>query len=266
MFKIDCIGATFQNRRFNNEDNYYIENRFADIQHGDERFSLSRDDKIKSVYGVFDGLGGEKNGEEASYYAAETLSQFPAEAPIEKFYTIANEKVCSLRGHKSSKMTGTTAVILEIRDGRYICSNIGDSRGYIIRNNRITQLSQDHTSIQMLINSGLMTDEDLKNSKYHNVLSQCLGINDEEMIISPYIAREEKLHSKDIFLLCSDGLTGELSDDELKDIILNTPREAVLDRLFERAVEAGAKDNVTIVLIYVSKKGLLKGLFGKKAL
>lgn len=255
MFKIDCFGATYKNQRYNNEDNYYITKQYAELQHENEKFKKQFDDKIRNIFGVFDGLGGEDKGETASYYAAKTLSEFDLRCEIDRFYMYANEKICSLRTKNSSKMSGTTAVLIDIYNGKYICSNIGDSRAYLIRNNQIKQLSKDHTSMQMMIDSGVMTKEQLKNSKYHNVLSQCLGMNDDEIIISPYITETAILQDKDIFLICSDGLTGSLSNNELKDIILNTSKDSsVTDILFDAAVKGGARDNVTMMLIYVNEE------------
>ena len=265
MFKMDCIGATYKNQRYNNEDNYYIAKQYAELQHENEKFKMQLNDKIRNIFGVFDGLGGEDKGETASYYAAKTLSEFDLRCEIDRFYMYANEKICSLRTKNSSKVPGTTAVLIDIYNGKYICSNIGDSRAYLIRNNQIKQLSQDHTSVQMMIDSGIMTKEQLKNSRYHNVLSQCLGMKDDEIIISPCIAKTASLQDKDIFLICSDGLTGNLSDNELKNIILNAPKDSsVTDILFDAAVKGGARDNVTIMLIYVyEKKSFIKNFIGK---
>lgn len=258
MFKIKCIGATYKNHRFNNEDNYYIKGRlrgkFAKENHNDKKFSGRFNDKKRRVFGVFDGLGGEDRGEVASFYAAKILHKFDLSKKIEKYYNNANEVICGLRNKNSSKVIGTTAVLMDIKKGRFVCSNIGDSRAYIIRNDEITQLSYDHTSMQMLIDTGVMTKEELINSKYKNTLSQCLGTSEDEVIISPYIAKSEHLKDGDIFLLCSDGLTGSLSDEEIKDIILSEPKRKVRKTLYKLAEENGAKDNITMIILYVKEQ------------
>lgn len=255
MFKIYCIGATYKNKRYNNEDNYCAVNKYAELQHENEKFKVKSGDNKRCVFGVFDGLGGEDNGEVASYIGARILSCFDLRMDLSDFYSYANEQICSYRMESASKMSGTTAVLIDIFDGEYVCSNIGDSRAYIIRDNSITQLSHDHTSMQMMIDSGFMTKEDLKNSRHKNILSQCLGMKDEEVVISPYIGQREPLKDNDIFLICSDGLTGSIDDEELKEIILKTPKtDEITDILFEYAVKNGAKDNVTIMLLYIKKQ------------
>jgi protein phosphatase len=249
MFDLHCVCATFVNKRVNNEDNYFVLSEFAKMIHGNEMQQKFATDDKHCLFGVFDGLGGEENGELASYTAAEMMN---GREELGNYYIEANKKICSAR--KSSKMMGSTAVVLDIYDGTYSCSNIGDSRAYLIRNKKTIQLSEDHTSLAKMIKMGAITREQAEKSKYKNVLSQCLGIDEEDMEISPYYGDSAEINDKDIFLLCSDGLTGKLTDEEICSIVLCEEKADVCNVLFERAKNSGAKDNVTILIVYATRK------------
>lgn len=254
MYRISCIAATYQNCRENNEDNYCINSIYADMRHKDEKISKNFTDINKNIFAVFDGLGGEEKGEEASFIAAKMLSNFERFKDIENYYKTASNKIHKQIYQKTSKTSGTTAAILEIYNSGFVCSNVGDSRVYIIRNNTINQLSKDHTTMQAMMDSGIITKEKAEKSIYKNMLSQYLGISEKETIICPYVCAEEKLHNKDIFLLCSDGLTSKLNDEKIKEIILNNGiKFDTIDVLYKKAVKNGTNDNITIILIYISK-------------
>lgn len=256
-----CIAATYQNCRENNEDNYCINSICTDIWHKDEKISKKFSDINKNIFAVFDGLGGEEKGEQASFIAAKMLSRFEKFKDIKDYYRTASNEIYKQISRKTSKASGTTAAILEVYNGSFVCSNVGDSRVYIIRNNTINQLSKDHTTMQTMIDSGVITKEQAEKSKYKNMLSQFLGISEKETIICPYVRNKEKLFDKDIFLLCSDGLTSSLSDEKIKETILeNGVKKDTADILFKKTVESGADDNITIILIYISKS---RNIFSK---
>ena len=256
MYKIKCITATYQNCRENNEDNYFVNSIYANMNHSDEKFAMDFTDNRKNIFAVFDGLGGEEKGEEASFTAAKALKNFKS---IDEYYKKANREIYK----KTAKKSGTTAAILEIYNGSFTCSNIGDSRVYLIRNNEIRQLSKDHTSIQTMIDAGVITKEQAEKSKYKNTLSQCLGIYEEEVVISPFVGKKERLCDGDIFLICSDGLTGGVDDKEIfRTVSENGVDVNTVEVLFRKAVSNGARDNVTMVLLSVSvRKG--NGIFNK---
>ncbi|MCD7905485.1 MAG: serine/threonine-protein phosphatase [Clostridiales bacterium] len=251
MFEMKCYYGTFKNKRENNEDNFYINSVYAPVNHNsDIKGKTTASDSKQAVFGVFDGLGGEEKGETASYTAAKTLKSFK---DIKKYYFAANKAVANLTPGRTGR-SGSTAVIFEFSDGTFQCSNLGDSRGYLIRNGKIYRLSRDHTTIQTLIENGTLTEEEAKKSRFKNSLSQCLGPEEEDTEISPYYSKKGEIKEGDIFLLCSDGLTGNLTDDEIRDIVLASEGGKAVETLFKRAEAAGAKDNTTIVLIYAKKE------------
>jgi len=248
--------------RSNNEDNFCFNLFCADKEHADLKYKAFIDDKNIRFFGVFDGLGGGEKGEEASYIAAKTLLEIRS---VGNYYYTANEKVSSINIAKSSNVSGSTAVIIEISQGYFRCSNIGDSRAYLIRKKNIRQLSVDHTTLQTLISRGVITKEQAEKSNYKNVLSQCLGMNENDVKICPYISEAEPVENGDIFLLCSDGLT-KLDDQDINKIILETDKKDICGKLFEAAVRAGSKDNVTFILVYAdSVKAESKSIFQKLA-
>ncbi len=261
MYKIKCITATYMNCRENNEDNYFVNSIYANMCHRNEKFKKNFKDNKKNIFAVFDGLGGEEKGEEASFIAAKALKKYKS---IEEYYKKTSDEIYEKISMGTSKVSGTTAAILEIEKGNFVYSNIGDSRVYLIRNGTIRQLSKDHTSIQTMIDAGIVTKEQAKKSKYKNTLSQCLGISENDVVISPFIGKKERLCDKDIFLICSDGLTGGLGDEEIMKIIFdNKVNGDVEDKLFEKSVLNGSRDNITIVLLYISeykKIGFLRKL------
>lgn len=249
MLKLHCLCATYRNMRTNNEDNYYFNSHYALEEHTDETHEAFLTDEKQQLFAVFDGLGGEENGETASYIAAKTLAKLGS---TEGYYAAADKNIKDMTEKKSLKISGTTAVIVTICNGYFSCSNIGDSRAYLIRGGDIIQQSVDHTSLQTLLAAGIITKEQAEKSRYKNTLSQCLGINEEDIKISPYIGEAKSIEDGDIFLICSDGLT-KLNDDDISKIILSGERKTVCQRLFEAAVKVGSKDNVTIILIYAAK-------------
>ena len=157
---------------------------------------------------------------------------------------------------------GTTLALLYINDGKAIAYNIGDSRAYLFRKNKLIQLSEDHTQAQRLVDMGLLKKSAAANHKDKHKLTQHLGIFPDELIIEPYKSQEINIKQNDIFLLCSDGLTDMLSDDDIT-VILSNKQEGIgtlAKRLISKALEKGGKDNVTIVL---SKVDMIEGFWNK---
>lgn len=249
------------NFRDKNEDNLFLNGKYLGINHSDVSFN----EKIKAdkcvLTGVFDGLGGERRGEEASYRAAAVLGDYDGEINIEEYFKRANREICMLSNENKPGRTGSTAAVICFMKGEFIAANIGDSRIYLIRDNNISRLSVDHTMIETMINSGVLKREETHKSKFKNYLTRCLGVQGEAEG-SAYIAERAVLKEGDIFILCSDGLSGVMEDGE----ILKGLSECERDKnpalqLAEKAYEAGSRDNTTLIVIYCENKE--KGLFGR---
>ena len=186
---------------------------------------------------VFDGMGGESNGEMAAFIAqkvSEAVFEKYPECNLKKLLMEINAQICNYMGENEIKSMGTTAVVLQIKDDFAEICNVGDSRAYRIADNKIQQLSKDHA---MEIGS-------------KRVLTQNLGIPESEMVIEPYCVRG-KISDGDIFILCSDGLTDMVSDEQILNVVNSCEFEQAGKMLFDEAMKNGGKDNTTILLCKV---------------
>lgn len=186
---------------------------------------------------VFDGMGGESYGEMAAFIAQKVseavLEKYP-ECNLKKLVMEINTQICKYMSENEIKSMGTTAVILRIKEDSVEICNVGDSRAYKIADNQIEQLSRDHA---MEIGS-------------KRVLTQNLGIPESEMVIEPYYVRG-KPADNDVFLLCSDGLTDMVDDEQILNIVNSCEFEQAGEMLLNEAMKNGGKDNTTIVLCKV---------------
>ena len=261
--------------RNNNEDNFYFNGTYlyADERDKSNTFSSSPSDEIQ-IYGVFDGMGGEALGEEASLIAAQVMNKThkklkTSERNIEKEILAsvedANTKICKKIVESGEKRIGATFSTLVIENDNATVFNVGDSRVYLLRENKLQQVSIDDTTAQRLVNLGEITPEQAKTHKDRHKLTQHLGIFKDEMVIEPHISKEIEIKKGDKFLLCSDGLTDMLTDDEISGILVqNKTCEQLCKELVKAALKNGGKDNVTVVIIKAETEKKKKVLPFKK--
>ena len=209
--------------------------------------------KKPSLFGVFDGMGGEECGEIASYIAAkEALATTYNKNSVLTFEDIckrANEKICTYARENKISTMGTTAAMLLFTKKEITLCNIGDSKVFRFSNNKLEQISKDHIVI----------------SAYGTKppLSQNLGIPPEQSLIEPYLS-QGIYKNGDKFLICSDGLTDMLTNDEIKELLKNCRIEDATLGLLNRALEHGGKDNVTVILLEVNQvKNKFINIFNK---
>lgn len=253
-------GLTHQgNVRQNNEDNFYL---FGKYKNDVNMLTMEEECEIPdelALVGVFDGMGGEEAGEIASLIAAEGVSPSvieTAESSAKEQIFKINEKVCEEIRIRQARV-GTTAVLLYFDKGEAVSINIGDSRSYCLRNGRLIGLSKDHSEGQSMVDMGVFTEEEAKKNKAWHKLTQHIGIFPEEFIIEPYSSGRMKTEDGDIYLLCSDGLTDMLSNEEIAAIMKQnsgTDLSVMAHALRDAALNAGGKDNVTVVLVRVCNK------------
>jgi protein phosphatase len=209
------------------------------------------------VYVVCDGMGGAAAGEIASSLAVNEIMRLlsPPEgsdaAPMplvaEKAIREANEAIFSRaqRNHKLSGM-GTTLVGLVAEERRVWVLNVGDSRCYRLRNRRLQQLTLDHSLVEEQVRMGRMTRSEALRSPLRNVITRALGTQNS---VTPDIFELEAEHG-DLFLLCSDGLTRELSDPLIESLLgVDLSLDALCARLVTAANKAGGHDNITCLLV-----------------
>jgi serine/threonine protein phosphatase PrpC len=231
--------------RSSNQDDYYID--------PEGRFFI-----------VADGMGGHAGGQEASRLATSTIKAYLNRHWQDDCYTPtllkqaldwANEAILDDQmSHPERADMGTTVVALVFRDSdpQPWCAHVGDSRLYRLRGHNLEQLTDDHTWIARAIREGELTVADARNHPWRHVLSQCLGREDLTQIdVQPVEVQEG-----DRLLICSDGLTEELSDhliaSHLKAI---RACEAATQALVNSAKQRGGRDNITVVIVYVPTHG-----------
>jgi PPM family protein phosphatase len=209
----------------------------------------------RGVYMVCDGMGGAAAGEVASSLAVDELMRLLAGAPqpdslvpgAERAIAAANQAIFSRarRNHKLSGM-GTTMVLLLTEERRAWFLNVGDSRGYRLRGQQLEQITVDHSHVEEQVRIGRMSRADAERSPLRNVITRALGTQEQ---VTPDVF-ELETQPGDLFLLCSDGLTRELSDPLLESLLrLDLPLDQLCARLVSAANKAGGQDNITCLLV-----------------
>lgn len=207
-----------------------------------------------NLWVVADGMGGHEAGEVASQLVVDVIrtqvEKFKLEdlnvSDIVKAIEDANKQLTEYSAqYLSNKTAGSTVTALFVKNERYYILWVGDSRAYLLRNSKLTQVSRDHSQVNDLIDEGIISVEEAKNHPLSNVITRAVGVMDEVKVD----VVEGDINTGDIFLLCSDGLTGELSDEE---ICLSLEPSSIIDSgmaLMHSSLVRGAKDNVTCILV-----------------
>ncbi len=250
--------------RMNNEDNFYFGGQYLAAEDRDKPAAFFHTIREGSaLYGVFDGMGGEEFGEEASMIAAQETERlgskfFDEGAAFDKtaldVVQAANDGICGKITEHGVRRIGATYSLLKISDKEAEVCNVGDSRVYMLRGGRLRQISVDDTSAQHLVNMGIITAREARTHVGKHKLTQHLGMFPDEIKIEPHFSGKIPLKKGDVFLLCSDGLTDMVEDREIKCILkdkkdCNSAAEALMDT----ALNNGGKDNVTIMVVRVDK-------------
>jgi len=257
MLNIECSVITYIGLvRSNNEDNYYVNGKYKTDSSVATEGYVDTAHRDSYLYAVCDGMGGEKYGELASMIAVQTLAQYQSTdicQTINKYINNANKFICEEIKKNNGVRSGTTLALLYIRNNKAISYNIGDSRIYFFRDGDLYLMSDDHTEAQRLVKIGALNQEDASKHKSRNMLTQHLGISPDELIIEPYVSEVVKLKKNDILLLCSDGLTDMVSDDDIADILWQSDASTtdLVKELAANTQANGGKDNATIIVIKV---------------
>ncbi len=241
-------------KRTNNEDNYLINDEL-------------------NLFVVCDGMGGHAGGEFASAIAVNTVEEVltsieirpnaedfemdesagPVEVVREKLrYSIrlAGQRIYRRAQEDSDYQgMGTTCLALMVDNGNAFMAHVGDSRGYLIRDGRIEQLTEDHSLVNERVRAGLLTEEEAKNHKLKNIITRSLGfMEDVEIDLSVRAVRRG-----DMFLLCSDGLSNLVEAEEMSDSALEFGTQGSARRMIETACERGGDDNITVIVVRIDE-------------
>lgn len=205
------------------------------------------------LFGVADGMGGHKAGDVASRMAVAALSQTlaharPAEALLRGGIELANRQIYEeqLRRSEFSGM-GTTLTVIWEDDERVLLGHVGDSRAYRLRGGEIAQVSEDHSLVGEMVRDGLITAEQAKRHPYRNVITRALGASED--VLADITVLDKR--PGDLFLLCSDGLSEYVSEEQMKAILAGRGLEEAADTLLNLALEGGGRDNVSLVIAEV---------------
>jgi len=202
------------------------------------------------LFAVADGMGGPRAGEVASRLAAEALRDEQGDGSGEErvisLIQTANRRIYQ-RSSEDAEVSGmgTTMTVALVEDSRVVIGHVGDSRAYLVRDSRLEQLTEDHSLVNELVRSGKLSREEAESHPQRSVITRALGSDpDVDIDIFTVAAR-----SGDVFLLCSDGLTTMVRDD---DILATVERhrsdlEAAARALIDRANRGGGEDNITVV-------------------
>jgi PPM family protein phosphatase len=232
--------------------------------HNEDSLHLPVDERLVIVA---DGMGGHASGEVASRMAVDTVVEYFRETAEEQTLTwpfkvdregraevtrlITAVKLANLKIHEAAqrdpahKGMGTTIVSALFLDDKIVIGHVGDSRLYRLREGEISQVTEDHSLINDYIKMKRMTAEEAASWPHKNVIVRALGMKDTVQVD----VHTETPRLGDCYLLCSDGLSGMIADDKIREILL---AEHDLDRAAERLIaaanHAGGKDNITVVL------------------
>ncbi len=238
------------NDRFFQFDSWAISDTGCVRELNEDRFIV---DPSMGVWAVADGMGGHDAGEVASAAIVEHLATIgmASSAPdlrarFEDRLSRANREIQEVSRSRHGIIIGSTVAALIAYDGQYACIWSGDSRVYLVRGGDIVQISRDHTEVQELLDRGLIGPDEARTWPRRNVITKAVGVGDQIMID----IRQGQLAPDDMFLLCSDGLTAHVSDDEmLEALVARGPRPAC-EHLLQLTLSRGGTDNVTIIVVH----------------
>ncbi|MGZ4778202.1 MAG: Stp1/IreP family PP2C-type Ser/Thr phosphatase [Thermoanaerobaculia bacterium] len=206
---------------------------------------------------VADGMGGHRGGATASRLAAETVKtqylQSRADdvpAALREALARANARIfAEAQSNSDLRGMGTTTSALAVRGSRAWFAHVGDSRIYMIRNDEIRQITDDHSLVASMVREGLLTAKEAETHPRRNVLQRSMGVSEDVEID---VRGPIEVKEGDTFILCSDGLHGLVREPELKEVA-KLPIDEAADEFVKRALERGAPDNVTVIVARVEK-------------
>lgn len=226
-------------------------------QRNEDTYYVSPDNRL---FVVADGMGGAAGGAKASRLAVDTIEKEWKENPapegnpdrirdwLMKAVSKANQAVFEERESNSSLKGMGTTIVAGIQAGHnlILIAHVGDSRAYLLRKGRPTLLTNDHSVVHEMVRAGRLTEAQARTNPYKNLITRCLG--HEERVEIDQVPVE--LQADDWIVLCSDGLSTVLLDEQISEIVSEkTAPDAVCDELVKKTIDGGAPDNVTVVAI-----------------
>jgi protein phosphatase len=224
----------------------------------------------ENLFTVADGMGGHSSGEVASQIAVEGIANFfkatrqdeditwpykmDKNRPYDENRFIMSVKLANLRIFEASQREaryrgmGTTLAGMNFVDGDALVAHVGDSRIYRVRNGQMTQLTEDHSLLNDYIKAKKLTPDEIANFPHKNVIVRALGMKETVLVDMS----RHTLQADDVFVGCSDGLSGMVTDEELLEIINTAPDlDQAVKTLINKANDAGGVDNITVIIVKI---------------
>ncbi len=251
---VSCGITDIGRKRQRNEDSYLV------------------NDKLR-LYIVADGMGGHAGGEFASKIAVSTVEEIitgddrsksgvPAHTFLDNDEQTEGDdleqdrlrdailragNMIARRATEDPELRGmgTTATVMFFMQDKAYIAHVGDSRAYCVRSGKITQITEDHSLVHEQLKSGLITEEEARTHQLKNIITRSVGVQ-EEVEIDTVVW---KAQPGDTYLLCSDGLSNMVGDQEMQDVINRLELEPAARELIDLANEAGGEDNITLILV-----------------
>jgi protein phosphatase len=216
------------------------------------------------VWLVADGMGGRHGGEVASQIAQDTIVSGLKDSVESKNVILSAHRAILEHGEHNPEMKGlgTTVVLIKEVSAKVEISWVGDSRVYLWRNNKLSQLSKDHSVVQRLLDSGMINHQESINHPQRNLVTSVLGLVIENEADLEVGLVNFSWRNGDKLMLCSDGLTDELEDSKIEEIMQsNSESEQQANNLLQAALTEGGRDNTTVLIIEGPKtKNILQRL------
>jgi serine/threonine protein phosphatase PrpC len=250
---LEVYGATDVGRvRKNNEDAFTI----TDLMLSDSIHAMQRpiDLEVRArgvLLAVSDGMGGAEAGEVASALTLHSLRRgmrtaesTTAEAALTASVERANRKVWNNAAASGRTGMGATLTAVLIHGKRAYVAEVGDSRAYLLRGDRFIQVTHDQSCAQHMVDAGTLTREEVRTFQYRNVITQAIGTKPDVVVA----LNRFTLRRGDRLLLCSDGLSGKIDDDEMQSLVAMPNLDRACAELIALANARGGEDNITVVL------------------
>ncbi|MFC1516498.1 Stp1/IreP family PP2C-type Ser/Thr phosphatase [Thermodesulfobacteriota bacterium] len=220
-----------------------------------------------TLLAVADGMGGRAAGSMASRITIDILMEeyykdMSEDIPdsLKRAFLKANEDVLA-KGQTDTELEGmaSTLIAVVLKGDRLYFANVGDSRGYLIDGNEISQFTEDHSFVASLLKAGAISEEEASNHPEGHVITRAIGLGPDLSVDTSQ--SRQTIKKGQYILLCCDGLWGVVPDEEILKTIneLKEP-DAVSDRLVEKAIDGGGPDNITVIVARIDKTDLISSL------
>lgn len=239
LFRLDSSALSHTGRvRELNEDRYIVEQQ-------------------SGLFAVADGMGGHDAGEVASSAIVDHLRSIgiPSSAPdlrarVEDRLAQANREIRDISAMRNGVTIGSTVALLLAFEEHYACIWAGDSRVYRSRAGQLSQVSRDHTEVQDLVDQGVLTKQEAATWPRRNVITRAIGVIDEPSLE----ITQGQILPGDRFLICSDGLTTHVGDDEIGRCLGGMSPHEACESLVQTALDGGGTDNVTVIVVHFANR------------